>query len=104
MPTTGNVILEATGNNILSTFTPILAVYTGSSVSALTLVTNAPGSVTEHTSIAVFTAAGSTTYRVAVDGTNVNGITGMGDFVLQYIRPTLPVFTIQPQSQTCYTN
>jgi hypothetical protein len=43
----------------------------------------------------VFTGASGTTYRVAVDG--FNG--AMGNVTLNWIQPTVPDFTTQPQSQ-----
>src|SRR5205823_579304 len=46
----------------------------------------------------VFSAAASTTYRIAVDGV----LGAMGSIVLNYQRPTTPVFSTQPQSQTKY--
>jgi Ig-like domain-containing protein len=101
-PSAGNVIIDATGSNSLSTFTPILAAYTGTSVSALTLVTNDVGSAGPNASRIVFNAAASTTYRVAVDGANTSGIAGMGTFVLDWNRPTTPVFVMEPLGLTRY--
>ncbi len=92
-PSSGNVIIDT----IDSDYATILAVYTGSSVSGLTLVTNDVNSAAGASRV-IFNAAASTTYRIAVDG--VNG--GMGGIVLNYNRPTTPIFVTEPQAQTKY--
>lgn len=93
-PSAGNVIIDTIGSDCST----ILAVYTGSSVGVLTLVTNDIGSAGSGASRVVFNAAASTTYRIAVDG--VSG--GMGNIVLNFKQPTTPVFVTDPQSQTKY--
>ncbi len=93
-PAAGNVIIDTIGSD----YSTILAVYTGSSASALTLVTNDIGSAGNGASRVIFNAAASTTYRIAVDG--VSG--SMGNIVLNYNQPTTPVFVTNPQSQTKY--
>ncbi|PYJ80629.1 MAG: hypothetical protein DME22_23770, partial [Verrucomicrobia bacterium] len=73
-----------------------LAAYTGTSVSSLTLVASDDNSGGGGgTSKIVFTATSGTTYRIAVDG--FNG--AQGNITLDWIQPTAPVFTTQPQSQ-----
>lgn len=93
-PSNGNVILDTIG----SAGPMVLAVYTGTSVSGLTLVTNDNGSAGGGASRVVFNASASTTYRIAVDG--LGG--AMAATVLNWKEPTTPVFIQQPQSQTKY--
>ena len=64
-PATGSVRFTTTGSN----FDTLLAVYTGSSVSALTpIVSNDDASFSDLTSQVTFNAVAGTTYRIAVDG------------------------------------
>jgi alpha-tubulin suppressor-like RCC1 family protein/subtilisin family serine protease len=64
-PTTGTVTLATTGSN----FDTLLAVYTGTAVSALTEVaSNNQDPVGGDTSRVMFTATAGTTYQIAVDG------------------------------------
>src|SRR6185437_4924830 len=72
-PAAGTAVIDTTGSN----FDTLLAVYTGTSVSALTPVTNGandnnPAGGT--TSIVTITVTSGTVYRIAVDG--ANGATG----------------------------
>jgi len=90
-PANGTVTIDTIG----STFNTLLAVYTGSSVSALTAVASDNGSAGNGASRVVFTAASGTTYRIAVDGFAGS----MGNLVLGWNQPSAPVFTTQPQSQ-----
>ena len=65
----------ATINTLGSTFDTLLAVYTGSSVTGLTLVAqNDNDSLGGPTSSLVFSATSGTTYQIAVDG--YNGLSG----------------------------
>jgi hypothetical protein len=57
-----------------SGFDTLLAVYTGSSVGALTPVTSSDDTTTNVQSRVSFSAAAATTYRIAVDG--YNGVSG----------------------------
>jgi hypothetical protein len=91
-PSAGNVILDTIG----SAAATVLAVYTGTSVGSLTLVTNDLNSL-GNASRVVFNAS-TVTYRVAVDGINAS----MDLSVLNWQRPSTPVFIAQPQSQTKY--
>lgn len=93
-PTNGNVVFDTKGSILDS----ILAVYTGTSVSSLTLVTNDHNSILGDASQVVFNATAGTTYRIAVDGFNGN----QDSFVLNWNQPTAPLFTIQPKSQSIY--
>ena len=89
-PASGNVVIDTTGSG----GSMAVAVYTGSSVASLTLVTNdvsSPGRV-------IFNAAASTTYRIAVDGRNGS----MSVMVLNWQQPTTPIFVTQPQDQMLY--
>ena len=92
-PSTGNVILDTIG----TAGTMALAVYTGSVVTNLTLVTNDVNSAGNGSRV-VFNASASTTYRIAVDG--LDGT--MASTVLNWQEPTTPVFVKQPQNQTKY--
>ena len=85
-PATGPVTFNTTG----SSFTTLLGVYTGTSVSALTSV--AP--ITYGYS-ATFTASSGTTYHIAVDGY----LNAEGSVVLNWNQPSAPVFVLQPQTQ-----
>src|SRR5438093_6125476 len=93
-PASGSVTLDTIG----STLDSLLAVYTGSSVGSLTAFASDHGSAGNGASRVVFTATSGTTYRIAVDG--FNG--AMGSTVLNWLQPSAPVFTTQPQSQTLY--
>jgi len=89
-PTNGSASLNVAnvlGNNLDT----ILAVYTGTNVSGLTLVTNSHGG--SSGSKVVFTASGGTTYRIAVAGFNGS----FGDFSLDWVQPSSPMFTLQPR-------
>lgn len=64
-PSTGSARFRTTGSN----FDTVLAVYTGTSVSALTPVAgNDDASFSDLTSQVTFNAVAGTTYRIAVDG------------------------------------
>ena len=66
-PRSGTMTMETRGPSIDT----LLAVYTGSSVAALTLVaSNDNASPTETRSKVTFSATGGTTYRIALDGKN----------------------------------
>ncbi len=67
-PTNGNVTLSTAG----STFDTLLAVYTGSSLSALTEVQSNDDDFAgdDVTSLLSFDAVGGITYQIAVDGYN----------------------------------
>jgi hypothetical protein len=93
-PSSGSVIIDTAG----SSFNTLLAVYTGSTVSSLTSVASDNGSLGNGASRVIFSTTSGTTYRIAVDGNNG----AMGNVVLNWIEPTKPVFTLQPQSQTKY--
>jgi hypothetical protein len=84
--TTGNVIIDTAGSSSAT----IIAVYTGSSAGSLTAITNGANLV-------VFNATGGTTYRIAIAAPSAPGA-----FVLNWQRPTTPIFTLQPESQTKY--
>jgi len=91
-PANGSVTIDTVG----STFDTLLAVYTGSSVSALTAVASDNGSAGNGASRVVFSATSGTIYRIAVDGFGGS----MGNLVLDWNQPSPPVFTTQPQSQS----
>jgi hypothetical protein len=78
--------------NSSSWFDAVLAVYTGSVVTNLSVVTNHHGGFSLST--VVFQAVLNTTYRIAVAGYNGVG----GDFSLSWKQPAAPLFTKQPQT------
>jgi hypothetical protein len=88
----GNVIIDTIGSGAST----VLGIYTGSAVGSLTLVTNDAASLGSASRV-IFNAS-ATTYRIAVDGRNGS----MPDTVLNWQRPTIPVFVTQPQAQTKY--
>ncbi len=91
-PQDGTMTLDTSG----SSFDTMLAVYKGSSVSALTsLVSN--DDYTNLTSRVVFGAKGGRTYRIAVDG--YNGATGSIRLNLAWAPPQPPAITLSPQPQ-----
>jgi hypothetical protein len=67
-----------------------LAVYTGSAVGSLTMLTNAFGATPRVT----FNAADGTTYRIAACGYNNSS----GDFTLTWKQPSAPYFVEEPQT------
>ena len=93
-PATGSVTIDTIGSG----FDTLLGVYTGSSVSSLTTIASDNGSAGNGASRVLFTATSGTTYHIAVDG--FNG--GMGNLTLNWIQPSAPIFTTQPQSQAVY--
>ncbi len=95
-PANGSVMIDTIG----SSFDTLLAVYTGTPVTNLTLVGNNDDSGGDVTSQVVFTATAGTTYRIAVDGKNGE----QNSVVLNWIQPTPPMFTTDPESQTKYTS
>ncbi len=93
-PTNGNVVMDTKGS-LLNT---LLAVYTGSAVSSLTLVASDDDSGGGGASQVVFNGSVGTTYSIAVAGSGGS----MSDFVLNWNQPLAPVFTLQPQSRSLY--
>lgn len=93
-PAGGSVTFDATNGG--ANFNLTLAVYTGSSVSALTLRTNATGFGPK----VVFTAVSNTTYRIAVAGFNGS----CGDFALHFLQATPPAFVLRPLSTNVVAN
>ncbi len=83
-----------------SSFDTLLAVYTGSSLSALTPIASDDDSAGYFSSMVQFNVTAGTRYRIAVASLG----TPSGDFNFQWaITPTtaqVPVFTTQPASQT----
>ena len=82
-PTTGTATIDTTG----SAFDTLLGVYTGSTVSGLTLVAaNDDLSSSIYQSRVTFPATAGTTYRVAVDGyhSNTRGTTASGSIKLNW--------------------
>jgi hypothetical protein len=86
-PSNGAACLTITN----ATFDTALAVYTGSSVTNLTLVASNQGIQLP------FTASAGTSYKIAVDGLG-NSPFNQGTFTLQWSQPFAPMFTLQPDS------
>jgi hypothetical protein len=94
VPASGTVTITTAG----TTFRNALAVYTGSTVSNLTIVaTNLPGAGT-NTSVVTFSATAGTIYQIAVDGFNgaagnvVVSVSLPGAIVLQNPAKTNGIF------------
>ena len=88
-PGSGSVTFNTAG----SPYDTVLAVYTGASVDALTLIArnddipDVPGQPHQTTSAVTFTAIAGTTYQIAVDGYNNFGYGGdMGPFKLNWTQ------------------
>jgi hypothetical protein len=82
-PSTGSVTITTAGSN----FDTLLAVYTGTSVSSLTLIgRNDDASTTPHvvSSSVTFNATAGTTYRIAVDGYDNDSGGDTGNIVLNW--------------------
>src|SRR5439155_9425101 len=78
------------GASVLDT---VLAVYTGSAVTNLSVVaSNHGGFVGSQLS---FNAVSGTAYRIAVAGFNGT----QGDFAVHWVQPTAPMFTLQPRKR-----
>jgi subtilisin family serine protease/sugar lactone lactonase YvrE len=94
-PSTGAVTISTSGSD----FDTLLAVYTGTSVSALTSVaSNNDVSRTDLTSQVSFYAIAGTAYAIAVDGSD--GDTGDIQLALTEVSAVAPGFSSQPVSQT----
>src|SRR6266545_5426138 len=96
-PTSGSATFATKGSG----FDTLLAVYTGSSVSGLTLVASDDNSGQCGTSQVTFTPASGTTYRIAVDG--YNGAQGTIKLNLQTssaAQPTSLQFTLNTVQRT----
>jgi hypothetical protein len=91
-PASGTVQIDTIG----STFDTIMGVYTGSSVSALTLVASDDDSGGNLTSKVTFNAVGGTTYQIAVDGYNYGSGAVSGSITL-HVNLTVAA-TPQPPS------
>ena len=78
-------------------FDTLLAVYTGSSVSNLTLVAADDDSGVLRSSALTFSAYSNTAYHFAVDG--YNGATGRVQLMLLLASPAAPTIKIPPVSQ-----
>ncbi len=109
-PSSGSATCDTLGSN----FDTVLAIYTGSSVAALTAVgandDSEPASANSNplrkrTSTVNFEAVGGTTYFIAVDGwdsasSNTGGYTGSIVLTLTFTRPFAPTITSHPSSQS----
>jgi len=94
-PTSGSTSFSAADTG--TTFDTVVAIYTGASVGALTLVTNRHASGGTNV---VFSAVAGTTYQIAIAA--FNG--GCGDFALSWVAPTAPMLLSQPQTTNCVAN
>jgi uncharacterized repeat protein (TIGR03803 family) len=101
-PTNGTVILDTTG----TTFADVLAAYTGSSVSSLTLIGSGVSAGLSPAKV-VFTATAGVTYYFAVDGQNPPGsgppappVAGNITLNVQESIRIAPQIITQPVSQT----
>jgi len=87
-------------STIGSSFDTTLGIYTGSSVSSLTTVTNDNDSGGNQTSRVVFNAVSNTTYSVAVDGFSA----AYGQAVLNWNQPFAPMILGQPETTNVVAN
>jgi subtilisin-like proprotein convertase family protein len=83
-----------------STFDTLLGVYTGTSLSNLTLVACDDDSGGFYTSMASFNVAANLTYRIAVDGMTGDAGTFLLNWSLEPTLDPLPVFSIPPPGIT----
>ncbi|PWU12673.1 MAG: hypothetical protein C5B50_21010 [Verrucomicrobia bacterium] len=99
-PTNGTATISTSG----STFTNLLGVFIGTSVSNLISVASRNGNNQDGTAQVSFKVAGGTQYQIAVDG--VNGQTGTIDLNIKFVpdttRPAVSIIT--PASGAKLTN
>lgn len=90
----------ATFRTLGSSFDTLLAVYTGSALGSLNLVTGDDDGGPNFTSVVSFNAQAGQSYEIAVDGfaRQVGAI--VLDWNLEVTAETIPVIAIQPESQT----
>lgn len=96
-PHSGQVAFDTVGSGFSDNGGPLdalLAVYTGASVTNLTLITSDDNSAGNQASRVVFTATSNTTYRIAVDG--LNGLTA-ASVLLNWSQSFVPVILSPPQ-------
>ena len=86
-PATGTVTL----NSSVSSFNTLLAVYTGTSLTALTPVAS------DQTNSLLFSAQAGTTYEISLDG--VSGATGTVALTITDAAAAPPAIIIQPQNE-----
>jgi len=91
-PSAGEASFDTEG----SSFDTVLAVYTGSSVGALTLIAADDDSSLGNTSRVVFTAVAGATYRIALDGRN--GAAGIHMLTWGLSSSTVPYVLSHPES------
>jgi hypothetical protein len=98
-PDNGPVVIDTLG----SAFDTVLAVYTGNTVGALTLVAANDDAPNLSTSLLAFPAVRGTTYRIAVDG--YLGANGSVQLRLHLpVAPAAPDITSQPVGRTVPDN
>lgn len=83
-------------DTIGSDFDTILSIYTGTSVSNLTVITNNDNDGGTFTSRVIFNAVSNTTYYIAVDGVDGSSYSSMGHITLNWTQ-LAPVFIQNPQ-------
>jgi uncharacterized delta-60 repeat protein len=94
-PAGGNVLVTTFG----SSFDALLAIYTGSSVSNLTLIASNDQLGGGHQGALVFSAVSGTAYQIAVDG----AFGDSGTVSLTLTQPTAaPIILIEPTNQTVF--
>jgi alpha-tubulin suppressor-like RCC1 family protein/subtilisin family serine protease len=96
-PASGPVLMSVTGTG----FTPVLAVYTGTTFATMNYIRQAYGNGASYTSVVYFTATAGTTYQIAVDSYSSYSVGG--NFTLS-INPPIPqpVIQTQPVAQNRY--
>jgi hypothetical protein len=91
-PAAGTYVFDAVG----STFDTLLAIYTGSSVNAVTEVAANDDFGTNGASVVIFNAAAGVNYKIALDG--FAGQTG--NYILSWAQFRRPVVSIRPLTPT----
>jgi len=91
-PVSGSVRITTVG----SSFDTVLAVYTGTSVGTLALISGNDDTATNVQSHVSFTAVGGTTYRIAVDGYDGNSGIVVLNWQATFVAGPPPLLEIHP--------
>lgn len=95
-PNSGQAVIDTVGSG----FNTLLAVYTGTAVTNLTLVASNDNTAGAITSRVIFDAVSNTIYRIALDG--YHGDSGTG--IVNWCQSFAPVIVSQPESTNVVAN
>lgn len=95
-PNSGQAVIDTIGSD----FNTLLAVYTGTAVTNLSLVASNDNAGSALTSRVIFDAVSNTVYRIALDG--YNGDSGTG--IVTWCQSFAPVIVSQPESTNVVAN